>query len=97
MSECSSKVLYFVAGSSVSQQEDLGEPAILGVLVTRRHVFDPPAWCGAAMTSFVRRTWRPPSLVEKLLSGTRGQGDRECSRNRLGGRETILFMSASTM
>jgi hypothetical protein len=24
-------------------------------------VFDPPAWCGVA--------WRPPSLVEKLLSG----------------------------
>ena len=54
----------------------LGEPAIIGVLVTRRHVFDPPAWCGAAMTSFVRGTWRPPSLVEKLLSGTRDQGDR---------------------
>jgi len=54
----------------------LGEPAILGVLVTRRHVFDPPALCGAATTSFVRGTWRPPSLVEKLLSGIRDQGDR---------------------
>ena len=51
-------------------------PAILGVLVTRWHVFDPPAWCGAATTSFVRGMWRPPSLVEKLLSGTRDQGDR---------------------
>ena len=96
MSECSSKVLYLVAGSLVSQQEDLGEPAILGVLVTRRHVFDPPSWCGAATTSFVRGTWRPPSLVEKLLSGTRGQDDRECSRKRLGGREAIFFVSAST-
>ena len=54
----------------------LGEPAILGVLVTHRHVFDPPAWCGAATTSFVRGTWRPPFLVEKLLSGTRDQDDR---------------------
>ena len=54
----------------------LGEPAILGVLVTRWHVFDPPAWCGEVMTSFVRGTWRPLSFVEKLLSGTRDQGDR---------------------
>ena len=91
------RCLYFVAGSSVSQQEDLVEPAMLGVLVTRRHVNDPPAWYGAASTSFVWGTWRPRSLVEKLLSGTRGQGDRECSRKRLGGREAILFMSASTM
>ena len=53
----------------------LVEPAILGVLVTRRHVNDPPAWCGVASTSFVRGTWRPPSLVEKLLSRTRDQGD----------------------
>jgi hypothetical protein len=30
-------------------------------------VIDPPAWCGAAR--FVRGTWRPPSLVQKLLSG----------------------------
>ena len=75
----------------------LGEPAILGVLVTRLHVNDPLAWCGAVSTSFVRGAWRPPSLVEKLLSGTRGQGDRECSRKRLGGREAILFVSALTM
>ena len=27
---------------------------------------------------FVRGTWRPPFFVEKLLSGTRGQGDRDC-------------------
>ena len=47
-----------------------------------------------------------PSFVEKLLSGTRGQGDRgdlqalvatqEETRERLGGREAKLFMSAST-
>ena len=54
------------------------------------------------MTLFVREMWRPPSLVEKLLSGTRGQGDRDDlqalvatqgeSRKRLGGRETILLI-----
>ena len=31
---------------------------------------------------FVRGTWRPPSFVEKLLSGTRGQGDRNCVHGR---------------
>jgi len=39
-------------------------------------VIDNPTWCGAATTIFVRGTWRPPSFVEKLLSGTRDQGDR---------------------
>ena len=29
----------------------LSEPAILGVLVTRRDVNDPPTWCGAASTT----------------------------------------------
>jgi hypothetical protein len=36
-----------------------GSPAI---------VIDPPTWCGAART-LCAGTWRPPSLVEKLLSG----------------------------
>ena len=31
---------------------------------------------------FVRGTWRPPSFVEKLLSVTRGQGDRDCVHGR---------------
>ena len=54
------------------------------------------------MTLFARGTWRPPSLVEKLLSGTRDQGDRGDlqalvatqgeSRKRLGGREAILLI-----
>ena len=52
----------------------LGEPAILG------------GWCGTATTSFMRGTWRPPSLEEKLLGGTKDQGDR-----RLGvlGRDLV--------
>jgi len=46
------------------------------------------------------------SFMEKLLSGTRVQGDcgdlqalvamQEETRERLGGREAILFVSAST-
>ena len=54
------------------------------------------------MDDLVRGTWRPSSLVEKLLSGTRGQGDRGDlqalvamqgeSRKRLGGREAILLI-----
>jgi hypothetical protein len=31
-------------------------------------VIDPPAWCGVART-LCAGMWRPPSLVEKLLSG----------------------------
>jgi hypothetical protein len=31
-------------------------------------VFDPPAWCGVVRT-LCAGTWRPPSLVEKHLSG----------------------------
>ena len=30
----------------------------------------------------VRGTWRPPSFMEKLLSGTQGQGDRDCVHGR---------------
>ena len=30
----------------------------------------------------VQGMWRPPSFVEKLLSGTRGQGDRDCVHGR---------------
>ena len=32
--------------------------------------------------NIVRETWRPPSFVEKLLSGTWGQGDRDCVHRR---------------
>ena len=73
------KVVYLVIRFLSEPKLYLGEPAILGVLVTRRHVNDLPAWCGAASTRFVRGTWRPPSLVEKLLNGTRDQGDRGLS------------------
>ena len=51
----------------------------LGALKLAGNVDDPPIWCGAAWTIFVRGTWRPPSLVEKLLSGTRDLS--ECYNN----------------
>ena len=54
----------------------------LGALKLAGNVDDPPTWCGAAWTIFVRGTWRPPSLVEKLLSGTRDQGDHDCVHGR---------------
>ena len=34
-------------------------------------------WSG--IDNFVQGMWRPPSFVEKLLSGKRDQGDRELS------------------
>ena len=37
-------------------------------------------WSG--VDDFVRGTWRPPSFVEKLLSGTRDQGDRGVDHRR---------------
>ena len=51
----------------------LGEPAILGVLVThrQRRRLSGLVWSGNDI--FVRGTWRPPSFVEKLLSGTRAK------------------------
>ena len=41
----------------------------------QRHRPSDLVWSGDDI--FVRGTWRPPSFVEKLLSGTRGQGDRD--------------------
>jgi len=60
---------------SLVNQEDILERRPLGALWLIGNVNDPPTWCGAAWTIFVRGKWRPPSLVEKLLSGTRDQGD----------------------
>ena len=63
-------------------QQDILVRRHLGALRLAGNVNDPPTWCGAAWTIFVRGTWRPPSLVEKLLSGTRDQGDRDCVHER---------------
>jgi hypothetical protein len=45
-----------------------GSPEALGPKWPPAIFIDPPAWCGVARTLCARR-WRPPFLVEKLLSG----------------------------
>ena len=75
----------------------LGVPAILGVLVARRLVFDPPAWCGAASTNLCgghgdpHPSWRS-TLVKIGIKVTVRLGvlgrDLDC-------REVVLLVSAS--
>ena len=50
----------------------------LGALKASRHVIDPPDLVWSGDDNIVRGTWRPPSFVEKLLSGTWSQSDRDC-------------------
>ena len=83
-------MLYLVAGSRVNQQVYLGAPAFLES-------------CWLAGTSSTLRlgverrrrscagTWRPPPFVEKLLSGKRDQGDRDCvhGRDLIAGSNTL--------
>ena len=64
-------VLWFLS----EPKEDFGAPAswsFEGSLA--RHRPSNLVWSGDDI--FVRGMWRPPSFVEKLLSGTRDQGDR---------------------
>ena len=58
--------------------------------MARRHVFDPPAWCGAASTTLYG-TWRPPSFVCKLLSEKRDEGEHDCVHRRdlIAGSNTL--------
>ena len=65
---------------SSEPKQELGAPAPWSVKLAG-NVIDPPTWCGAA-TTLCAGTWRPPSFVENLLSGTRGQGDRGCVHRR---------------
>ena len=47
----------------------LGAPAILGALVARWQVYDPPAWCGTASTTLYggqRPLLRGQSLLVKI-------------------------------
>ena len=58
-------------------KEDFGVPAPWSFEGSpARHQPSDSVWSGD--DNFVRGTWRPPSFVEKLLSGTRGQGDCDC-------------------
>ena len=54
---------------------------LLGAAKLAGNVIDPPTWCGAA-TTLCTGDVETPSFVEKLLSGTRGQGDRDCVHER---------------
>ena len=61
-------------------KQELGAPAPWSVKLAG-NVIDPPTWCGAA-TTLCAGDVETPSFVEKLLSGTRGQGDRDCVHGR---------------
>jgi len=54
----------------------------LGVLVACRHHHRPSGLVWSSDDIFVRGTWRPPPFLVKFLSGTRGQGDRDCVHGR---------------
>ena len=57
-------------------KEDFGAPAPWSFEGSpARHRPSDLVWSGD--DNFMRETWRPPSFVEKLLSGTRGQSDRD--------------------
>ena len=49
----------------------------LGAVKLAGNVIDPPTWCGVA-TTLCAGDVETPSFVEKLLSGTGGQDDRDC-------------------
>ena len=69
-------VLWFIS----EPKQELGAPAPWSVKLTD-NVIDPPTWCGAA-TTLCTGDVETPIFVEKLLSGTRGQGDRDCVHGR---------------
>ena len=69
-------VLWFIS----EPKQKLGAPAPWSVKLAG-NVIDPPTWCGAA-TTLCTGDVETPIFVEKLLSGTRGQGDRDCVRGR---------------
>ena len=69
-------VLWFIS----EPKQELGAPAPWSVKLAG-NVIDPPTWCGAA-TTLCAGDVETPSFVEKLLSGTRGQGARDCVHGR---------------
>ena len=83
-------MLCLVTGSRVNQQVfQCAGP--LEHLVDRRHVIDPPAWCGAATTTLYGGRGDPLSSVGKHLSGKWDQGDRDCVHGRdfIAGSNTL--------
>ena len=53
----------------------------LGALKLAGNIIDPPTWC-EVVTTLCAGDVETPSFVEKLLSGTRGQSDRDCVHGR---------------
>ena len=83
-------MLCLVTGSRVNQQVfQCAGP--LEHLVDRRHVIDPPAWCGAATTTLYGGCGDHLSFVGKLHSGKRDQGDCDCvhGRDLVAGSNTL--------
>ena len=74
-------MLCLVAGSRVNQQA-FRCAGPLEHLVARRHVIDPPAWCGVATTTLYEGRGDLLSFVVKLLSGKQNQGGRDCVHGR---------------
>ena len=73
----SALVLWF----SSEPKEEFGAPAPWSCEARRqRHRPSDLVWSGDDI--FVRGTWRPSFFVDKLLSGTQGQGDRGCVHGR---------------
>ena len=66
---------------SLVNEEDFGAPApwSIGGSPTRHRPSD-LVW--SSDDNLVRGMWKPPSFVEKLLSGTRDQGDHDCVHGR---------------
>ena len=83
-----------------------GAPAILGVFVTRRHIFDPPVWCAVVPTTLCRgRGDHHPSWISSLVENgakvTRNLGKlwwhclcdkSRCPWKRLSVQEAILLI-----
>ena len=69
-------VLWFIS----EPKQELSVPAPWSMKLAG-NVIDPLTWCGAA-TTLCAGDVETPSFVEKLLSGTRGQGDRDCVHER---------------
>ena len=66
---------------SSEPKEELGAPAPWSCEAhQQRNRPSDLVWSGD--DNFVRGMWRPPSSVEKLLSGTLDQGDNDCVHGR---------------
>ena len=66
---------------SSEPKQELGAPAPWSFEGSPAMSCDPLTWCGAT-TTLCAGDVETPSFVEKLLSGTRGQGDRDCVHRR---------------